>query len=191
MCTEENTALNMNGLWQIIHVHRSTWQITSLSFLSRSFLYVIQDPIKSLLNFHTLNLLYCGKKHVTNQLLNLEYRSYIFYLFLFLLSFLPSFLSFSRFNFMKLQVLTAASSSHPSMKRRKCVKVTFIQFVLSFYFDVCCLQCIRWSSGYALTVQPSPKHKHSSRHACNSAQNIRSSSVQRRLSLVFYSLGNS
>ena len=66
MCTEENTAFNMNELWQIIRVHQSTIQIISLSFLSRSFLYVIQDPIKSLLNFHTLSLLYSGKKHVTN-----------------------------------------------------------------------------------------------------------------------------
>ena len=45
MCTKDNTALNMNGLWQIIHAHPSTWQIISLSFLSSS--YVIQNSIKA------------------------------------------------------------------------------------------------------------------------------------------------
>jgi len=44
MCTEENTALNMYGFRQIIHAHQSTWQIISLSFLSRSSPYVIQSP---------------------------------------------------------------------------------------------------------------------------------------------------
>jgi len=65
---------------------------------------------------------------------------------------------------MKLEALTAASSSHPSMKRRKCVKATFIEFILS-YFDVCCPQRNLWSSAYAVTAQPSPEHKHSSHHA--------------------------
>jgi hypothetical protein len=61
---------------------------------------------------------------------------------------------------MQLEALTAASSFHPSMKRRKCVKATFIKFILSFYFDVRCLQWILWSSG------TSPEHKQSSRQAC-------------------------
>jgi hypothetical protein len=92
---------------------------------------------------------------------------------------------------MKVEELTAASSSQPSMKRRKFVKPTFIEFILSFYFDVCCHRWVLWSSCYAVTVQPSPEHKHSSWHACCSAHSIRSSSVQRSLSLVLYSLENS
>jgi hypothetical protein len=53
---------------------------------------------------------------------------------------------------MKLEELTAASISQPGMKKRKCVKTTFIEFSLSFHYDVCCLQWILWSSGYAVSV---------------------------------------
>jgi len=81
---------------------------------------------------------------------------------------------------MKLEALTAASSSHPSMKRRKCVKATFIEFILS-YFDVRCLQWVLWSSGYTVTVQPSPAGKHSNRHASHWTHSITSSSAQRSL----------
>lgn len=143
-------------IWQTINAHRSTIQIFALSSLSRSSPYISKNYINFCWRF--INL-FVDTKQVTNKPLNLEYGRYV-------MIYLPSF----RIKFMKLQALTAASVSCPGMKIRKCVKATFSEFILSFYYDGWCLQRILWSSGYTVTVRPPPEHKHSIHNVCYCVQ---------------------
>lgn len=67
-----------------------------------------------------------------------------------------------RLMYMTLQALTATSVSHPGVERRKYVKATFSEFILSHssYYDGWFLQRGLWCSGYTVTEQNSAEHMH-------------------------------